>query len=314
MLAALVSLALCQAGDPLDAIEDTSMSSRMLRVIELQSDLDRQPEALPPRPVLLRRLLDPNQRDEAWANLNFGQTNRRENWDRGAALFQVNHVMTTPGRNGRPVYVVFSADLVEPDFRPGIARGHFEVLTEAPGFRPIFLNENVIKDSSRVFDFTGAGDLAAALVVTYSTPNGDVQVLDVVALAEPSKPLLSVVVGPPALGRRRRPVITGSALVECNGDGCATWGDGRTQCDPAYSWSWFLTPQGAGPPRIDLGPPASAEPAASYRWNPATRRFDGPRAITGQPFITLPLAAEAAVTRFAASTPAEGPAGDPSCN
>lgn len=316
VLAALVSLALCQTGDPLDAFDEFSMRSRMLRVIELDSDLHTGSAPLPPRQVLLRRLLDPEQRNEAWANLNFGQSNRREHWDRTQDLFHVNHVMLTRGRDGRPVYIVFSDDLLDPSFGPGTPRGHFEVLTDEPGFRPVFLGANIVNDSSRVFDFTGAGDLAVALVVTHATRKGNVQALYVVPLAEPSKPLLAIILGPPTLSRRSRPAMMRKDLVECDGDGCTSWDPG-SHCDAAYAWTWFLAAQRSGPPRIDIGPPAVMEPVASYRWNRATNRYEGPRSIAGQPFLVLPLdakAVQAAAERFAASTPPEGPAGDPSCH
>ena len=163
-------------------------------------------------------------------------------------------------------YVVFFRTFWLDDDDPSTQRGHFEVF-DAQGHRR--RTDNVLDGHDRVVPFRRNGALA---IYHRSLISGDAQdawvlsTLKVTRLDDLSSPGLHVVLGP-----------------------------ARPYRDEAPVWDWQLRdPGGPGAAEIQIGPRARGvvAPAATYRFNEETERFEGPEGSASQSFLRVTPSAD----------------------
>lgn len=175
---------------------------------------------------------------------------------------KVGQVLLAPQDDGPSRVVVFDEGPLNGVERP---KGGFAVLDSEGYFLPIFSNANFVDDDAKVFNFAGE-QLGVAFTLRLGLHDREtLSVLIVLPFANPSTPILGVV------------------LAHSRDEFRATDGD---------SWTYRVVPDGPErPPRIEVGTYsalAKDAPEAIYRWSVKGKRYDGPDGQIGGGFFRLP--------------------------
>jgi hypothetical protein len=226
------------------------------------------PHDMPPTD-LADALLSPAVRNAAWCEILRRQRYLDPKSDyhlKAETCRPVNHVV----RDAHGLRAVFLTDIfADRETGPGIARGHFELVTSDAQIVEPFQRANVLDGQGAVIDYNGAGDLA--LVLVYGVGNRDEPkqyVLHVVPLHKEQHSVLSLVLGPAQKERRcytRKGAPTGDSSPECVRGVCAVTQQSTDACDTLADWRWVLKP--GKKPHIEIGPRAE-KPAAAFEWSP----------------------------------------------
>jgi hypothetical protein len=206
----------------------------------------------------------------------------------------VNHVIETRGPGGLPAFIVFfHHEWSKDEDRPGKPIGHFEVFGSAGQHLEWFGNANVLEENDRVVPIEGR----SAVIVQHIRQDVDCresledqvtgQALHVISLEEPTRPILSVVLGPPArdeIVKHRPPQVF---KQECFGDVCGSGTIDMNEVAPAFTWGSRTTCT-RKQCQISIGPKedlAKGKHAALFTWKPGTKDVVGPQGSVQEKFL-----------------------------
>jgi hypothetical protein len=253
---------------------------------------------------------DPKVRDRALCTLLQRQSSSGAEAaceDADVSVCRVNAVAVDKGSGARVVFKAEGFDRA--GWGPGVRRGHVLIVAPDGRLSSIFDNDNVSEEGSALFDYTGNGQLALALVVPIAATVPDpgsppsevlVQQLAVAPVAAQDKPLLVLLVGPPLEselkcrdGSRPGPHPQVEPERHCIGATCATYAreEPEPDCPSNFAWTWRFRPDAKGQsPNIEIGPWEALDaghPVATYVWSPASKRYTGPEGSPAQLFQRL---------------------------
>ncbi len=201
----------------------------------------------------------------------------------------VRSVIESVDARREPLFVVFFRDHGETE-DAGMPTGHFEVFDAHGKHLTWFANANALQDRDVLLRPT-TGPLLVAQAMAQDVecgPSCVVQTLQLISIADPQHPLLSVIIGPPTAEKvvvRTLPANPGK--LECYADVCGQVGFGEVHLvAPAFTWSWKASCDVQC--KVELGPTAEltkGHPAATFRWQPGWTSFQGPRGAAGGGFL-----------------------------